>query len=394
MHLSLRTAQALLGVCVALLLLLLVSSSALAAGPATVTVRVEGLSETKLPSTTVTTTTTPVVKDGNSAHACPGTSALGALELATSGNWSGPWNSSFGQYEILTIEGETHLFEPLSQANYFWSLWVDEKESEVGACEAQLGPGDRVLLFPSCFGSECPPPASPLTVEAPASASVGESVTVLVRRFKSNGEGEPAAGASVSGGAVPVLTDAGGRAHVTFASAGTATLRVTAPQSVRTEAGVCVHNGNDGTCGTSAPASTQSSGAVAGAVASKPYTGPYALVASVRHLGDGKVYPPAHAPRLIEGTVLGHSPVTSVELKLRRGFRGRCYAFDATRARFRRAACGTGSFFKVSSTAAFSYLLPSALPRGRYVLDIEGTDAAGNHTTLARGSTRLVFYVG
>ena len=48
---------------------------ALAAGPATVTVRVEGSTETKLPSTVVTTTTASVVKDGNPAHACSGTSA-------------------------------------------------------------------------------------------------------------------------------------------------------------------------------------------------------------------------------------------------------------------------------------------------------------------------------
>jgi hypothetical protein len=217
---------------------------------------------------------------------------------------------------------------------------------------------------------------------------------VLVRRFKSNGEGEPAAGASVNGGAVPVLTDAAGRAQVTFASAGTVTLRVIAPQSVRTEAGVCVHSGNDGTCGTNAPGAAPSAGAVAGTVAARPYTGPFALVANVKHLGEGTVYAPGHAPRLIEGTLLGHSAVSSVELKLRRSFRGRCYAFDGQLARFRRAACGTGSFFKVSSTAAFSYLLPSALPRGRYVLDVLGTDTAGNHTMLARGSTRLVFYVG
>src|SRR3954449_13561930 len=38
--------------------------NALAGTPAAVTVRLEGLSETKLPATPVTTTTTPVVKDG------------------------------------------------------------------------------------------------------------------------------------------------------------------------------------------------------------------------------------------------------------------------------------------------------------------------------------------
>ena len=34
-----------------------------------------------------------------------------------------------------------------------------------------------------------------------------------------------------------------------------------------------------------------------------------------------------------------------------------------------------------------------ALAPGRYVLDIEATDVAGNHTSLARGTSRIVFYV-
>ncbi|MCW3068353.1 MAG: hypothetical protein JWL67_978, partial [Solirubrobacterales bacterium] len=50
-------------------------------------------------------------------------------------------------------------------------------------------------------------------------------------------------------------------------------------------------------------------------------------------------------------------------------------------------------FFKVSAAALYSYLLPEALRPGRYVLDIQATDVAGNRTTLARGTSRLVFYV-
>ena len=33
------------------------------------------------------------------------------------------------------------------------------------------------------------------------------------------------------------------------------------------------------------------------------------------------------------------------------------------------------------------------LPPGRYVLNLAASDAAGNQTTLARGSSRIVFYV-
>ncbi|HTZ86407.1 MAG TPA: hypothetical protein VMB05_07050, partial [Solirubrobacteraceae bacterium] len=61
--------------------------------------------------------------------------------------------------------------------------------------------------------------------------------------------------------------------------------------------------------------------------------------------------------------------------------------------RFQRARCGQGAFFKVGSTPSYSYLLPAALAPGRYVLDVQATDEAGNRTTLARGSSRIVFYV-
>ena len=63
------------------------------------------------------------------------------------------------------------------------------------------------------------------------------------------------------------------------------------------------------------------------------------------------------------------------------------------RARFVGARCGRGHSFHVSSSASFSYLLPKRLGPGRYVLDVSALDAAGNRTTLARGTSRLVFHV-
>jgi hypothetical protein len=375
------------------------TSSALASGPATVTVRVEGLTETKLQPTTVTTTTAPVVNDGVLAHACSGTSALGALQLATDGNWSGPWNGGFNEYEIFSIEGESHPFEPGAPANYFWSLWLDEKESSVGACGAELQPGDRVLFFPSCFGKACPPEPSPLGIEAPASANVGESVAVTVKRYSAHGMASLAVGAKVEGGGVSATTDSSGRATLTFRAQGNATLKVTAPESIRTEATVCVHAGNDGNCGTQAPAAPTgpatptARGGIAGFVASAPYTGPYAVVAQASGLVDGHVYGAGRSPRVLSGRVLAHTTVSSISLELRRSYKRHCYAYDGARARFLRARCGHGSLFKVASNGTFSYLLPSPLPPGRYVLDVRATDAAGNRTSLARGTSRIVFYV-
>jgi len=390
------------------------ASPALASAPATVTVRVEGLTETLIPPTRVTTTTTPVIKDGKPEDSCPGTSAAGALELATAGNWGGIWfggGVKEGQfvglgYTVETIAGENYPFS----GNSFWDLWINDKaEEEHGVCGAEMQAGDQVLLFP-CDFEEGPCP-NPLGIEAPASANVGEPVTVAIKKYGTEGKASEIAGATVAYEAANATTNSGGHATLTFSHAGEATVRATALESVRTETTICVHAGDDGTCGTPDPSGSAESGVsnagsgasggsggsggVAGVkeAANPPYKGPYALVPSVTGLIDGHVYGRRDAPRLLAGTILAHSAVSSVSMELRREYRGRCYAYEGTRERFLFARCGEGSFFAVSSDGVFSYLLPSALAPGRYVLDIQATDVAGNHTALARGTSRIVFYV-
>jgi hypothetical protein len=369
------------------------ASGAFAAEPP-VSVRVEGLTETKLLPTPVTLTGAPVVKDGEPTHACSGSSALAALELGTAGDWGGPWNSGFKQYELYSIKGETHQFEKGSTANFFWSFWLNDREAEVGACEAQVKSGDRVLFFPSCFGEACPKPAPlPLEIEAPSSTNVGEPVSVTVKRFASNGTASEVAGAAVVGGGAGASTDAHGHATLTFAHTGETLLRVTAPEAVRSEAIVCVHAGNDGTCGTQAPSFQTGGGGPSPISSGKPYIGPYAVVARATGVRDSHVYTRRNAPRLLSGVVSAHVPVTSVSIKLRRRHRGRCYSYDGRRERFLAARCGQGRLFKVSSGSSFSYLLPFALGRGEYILDIDATDALGNRTVPARGTSRIRFYV-
>jgi hypothetical protein len=223
-------------------------------------------------------------------------------------------------------------------------------------------------------------------------------VSVTVRRYATTGVTTPQSGATVAYEGLQATTDEHGEATLVFAHAGVAAVDVSAPGSVRDETTVCVHAGDDGTCGTSAaapgaPKALPSAGGEVLGLTSAPYRGPFALVADVSDVSDGHVYDRAHAPRLLAGKVSSHSSVSSLSLKLRRRFDGLCYAFDGVSARFRRARCGHASFFKVSDGATFSYLLPAQLGPGRYVLDVEGTDAAGNHLTLARGTSRLVFYV-
>ena len=378
-------------------------ASAMAVGaPAQVTVRVEGLSETKLPPTVVTTTTNPVVKDGNPADSCPGASALGALDLATAGNWSGPWEAKYNQYSIFTIEGETHEFEESASANYFWSFWLNDKESELGACETELQPADRVLLFPSCYGTACPTPEpTPLEIEAPTTANVGEATAVSVKQYNAKGEASPAIGASVIGGGAGATTDSQGHATLKFFGAGTYTLSVNGaaagPPAVRTETTICVHNGNDGTCGTQllSACATESvpSGGCGGPLLVAPQQS--AVTALAGGVKAGHVYSKRKAPRILKGvvTVPAGGALKEVRIGLERRSGKRCFAFDGSRERFVKSRCGAARFFSVGDTESFSYLLPAALPAGHYVYDIEAVDASGRATKLVAGVSHVAFYV-
>jgi hypothetical protein len=382
-----------------LLALSLLATLALAGAPAAlagvpVTVRVEGLNQTLLPPTQVTTdATASVVKDGDNEHSCSGLTAAGALERATAGSWGGEWFTSFHEYAVETILGETHAFEPAAAANYFWSFWLDNKASSVGICKGDLQAGESILFFPECFSETgaCPAPPNPLGVSAPAVAQRGAPVSVTVTSYDNvSGVASPAAGATVAGGGASASTDALGHATLAIPQAGSIQLQVTAPGSVRTEATVCVHDGNDGTCGTASPSGAITAGP---GIVAAPYKGPYAVVARATGVQDGRFYPHGRGPKVLTGTIATHTSVASVSLKLRRSYRGRCFAYDGDAERFKRARCGEGSFFAVGSAPSFSYLLPAALAPGRYVLDVQAGDAAGNRTTLARGTSRIVFYV-
>ncbi|HEY2718862.1 MAG TPA: hypothetical protein VGI52_04460 [Solirubrobacteraceae bacterium] len=387
-----RTVSALLGCA---LLLLIFASLADGAEPATTTVRVEGVNQTVLPPTTVTTNGTAVEKDGNHEHTCAGGSAAGALEQATSGNWGGEWFSSFHGYSVERILGETLAFEPSAPVNYFWSYWLDNKASSVGICEGELSSGESVLFFPECFSEEepnpCPPPPNPLGIDAPQAVEAGVPFTATVTSYANvSGAASPAVGAVITGGDTQATTDAAGHATLTLSATGNQLLRVTAPNSVRSEANVCVHKGLDGNCGAMSPANGEPEIVHPPAPA---YKGPYAVVARTSGLAEGHVYAHGHAPQVLKGSVTTKAPIVSVSLELRRSHRGRCFAYNGSTERFQRAHCGQGSFFKVGSAPSFSYLLPAALAPGRYVLDVQAIDAAGNRTTLARGSSRTVFFV-
>jgi hypothetical protein len=341
---------------------------------------------------------------------CPGTSVAAAINLAVNGNWDhGEANNGGGDF-TQTILGETHDFSNNSDT---WAEWVDYKWGG-GICSDMLNDGDQVVMVAD---NEPPPYYSPtrlpLTVSgAPVSVDAGTPFTVNVQEihtppnaYANPGDGtpQPAQGATVAGGGASANSDASGNATVTLITPGNATLRATKPGDAPSATfSVCVHNGNDGNCGTTAP--SQSSGTQSSTVggsaalpalvpAAAPYTGPYAVVAEAVGVLDGHVYRRGHAPRVLGGRISSRSAIASVSIRLRRSFHGRCQAYSGRTERFFAAPCGQAWYFKVGSGATFSYLLPATLAPGRYVYDILATDVAGNRVQPARGSSRVVFYV-
>jgi hypothetical protein len=390
---STRTVTALAA---ALFSLLLAAPSALAATPATVTVRVLGPApayEPLTPLTQVTTTTTPVTKDAGS---CPGTSAAGALELATNGAWEGNWSQKYDDYEVVGIDGQAY---PFKEGLPYWSFWENNKYEEEGICGVELEAGDQLLFFPQCYSAtECPSTSSTLGIVAPASAEVGAVTDVTVERYNAKGEPSPLASSTVSGGGTSGTTDAQGEAELKFPGDGSYTLRATGaaeeePKAVPGEALICVHAGDDGMCGTPTSAGTPPSAPPSSTVTGPTTAGPE-ILAAVKGIREGRVFPRKQAPRVLSGTVSTQSSVTSISLRLRRRYRGRCWAYNGARDRLLPAGCGKGSFFHIASGGdAFSYLLPARLPRGRYVLEIQATDSTGERNALVRGSSLVVFYV-
>jgi hypothetical protein len=363
----------------------LACAPALAAGPADVTVRIEGSSDTLLARTAVHTTTTPVVKDGNPAHSCTGTSVAGALEVATAGNWSGTWFDGFG-YSVEVILGESHTFG----SGLFWGEFVNGIAGN-GACPDELAQGDEVLFAPE---PESGTGDNPMYLQAPATAQRGAPFNVTVTEKRPDATTHPVQGASVGA----ATTDASGVAAITLDA--TTGLRATHPGNIRTATEtVCVHDGDDGTCGTSkpdVPVAPCIHNGDDGLCGTPDHKATYGFIKSIR---EHQRFAKGKGPRELKGTSdPDPSGLKDVQLRLTKRVGKRCFTFSGTKLQFvamKRCGARRGTWFSIGSKADWSYLLPKALGRGRYVLDLKTIDGAGNaDAQLARTRNRVVFFVG
>jgi hypothetical protein len=324
--------------------------------PAKVDVRVEAPGRT-IVSTTVTTTHRQVVKDGDPAHACSGTSAAGALELATDGDWTGTWFGSLG-YAVDSFDG----VKGAADFSSYWTLWVNGRSSTTGVCDTELEAGDEVLEFlceVTADFSSCT--NLPLALRAGTVRLQRDQAVVRVEVVRLAGDGTeaPVAGATVRGGLEAVETGADGSARVELRNP-QSRLRATHAGDVPSARLHCTLGAGGGRCG------------------SRDVVPP---VLRLRDVGDGETIAAAAAPRLLRGVARDPSGATVV-LRLTRRLDGRCWSFDGERGAFRRCRGNGAPTVEVGDRARWSYLLPAKLAAGRYGLVVVATDPAGNRARL------------
>lgn len=371
---------------------LALACAAPAADAANVTVRVEGSTSTLVPATAVTTTAGTFTKSPG-APVCQRDSAGGALETATGGSWGGAFDG-FGQ-RVETIAGESHIFG----SGAYWSIYVNDLPASQGACTQPVQTGDAVTFYPQCDGGPLPTCFDGLLLlrSAPATVTPGGTATVVVDqvittyeppRWEAVTKRTPAVGATVAIGGASAAVGADGSAQVTLAGAtGVQTVLATLPGRVRASGALCVTSGADGACGTTAPgqvlgAGTSAQGSAAGGIVAPPtvrdLVAPFAKLGGMR---DRQVFRKGRGPRTLSGTLADDpSGVLMVKLRIHRRVGKRCSYFSGGKERFRPTRCGVkhAKWFRVGDRSDWSYLLPSRLPKGQYVIDVNAIDKAYN----------------
>jgi hypothetical protein len=348
--------------------------SAAAAAPVTVDLRIEGPTRTLFEGPVTTDVREFKFSNESTGHQCDGTAALGGpsptpvptrgaviaqAAASTPFQLEGTW-SQFGA-SFTTIAGESVAFDP--NTNRFLAEYENGAFASLGACADDSHSGDDVL-FAYADGSE-----QLLELSGPARARPGQPVTL---RVTDAGTHAAVAGATVAG------HQSGADGSVTvgpLATRGDTDFKATKTGAIRSNRmRVCVTDGADGACGTLIPTPPDT-------------TAPGATIAGIR---AGQSFSRRHAPRELHGTASQDpSGLWAVKIRLTRRLGKTCWYFSGTKERLLERTCGKKYAFKVGDQPQWSYLLPSRLPRGRYVLDAYAIDNAFNHGATQRVAFRV-----
>lgn len=370
------------------------------AAPVTVDLRVEGPTRTLIEQKVTVDVRKFKFSNSPQTYECDGTSSTGGSSptpapvrngaLAEAAERGGlELTGSFGQFGATfeRINGEGVAFNP--DTNEFLGEYENGAFAQVGGCADTIVDGDDVL-YAYGTGSE-----QLLELAGPATVKPGEAATFTVT---DQAGGAAVASASVGG----ATTGSDGRARTAaLTQRGPQTFKATKSGTIRSNAvTVCVTDGADGFCGTTKPGQPAAAPAPApGPAPMLPVLDTFAAFGKIGSIREGRRFARGRGPRTLAGTVdLEASGLRDVRVRLSRKSGRTCSYFDATRERFvttRRCGIRNARTFSVGANARFSYLLPSALPAGRYVLDVVVLDRAKNQTlTYQRGRNRVVFTVG
>jgi hypothetical protein len=373
--------------------------------PVTVSLRIEGPSSTLFEGP-VTTDVRPFRFSGDPvAHECDATAvntgsspvpvptrgaAITAASQLAPFAMTGTFSAQFGSPTFDTIAGQSVAFDPAS--GKFLAEYKNGVSASVGSCADPIANGDDVVFG---FGTSVAP-EHVLKLTGPATAAPGRPVVVGVT---DEANGAPLAGAIVEGRA----SGADGTISLgPYTARGPHSVKATRSGDIRSNrVTFCVTGGADGACGTTAPPPgappaapcvTNGDDGLCGTVDRRA---PLGQILSIR---NAQKFRRGHGPRLLRGEVAADpSGVSRIRLRLTRRFGGRCSTFAGRKGRFARMrVCGAvhGRWFSIGNDQQWSFLLPKRLGPGRYVLDVEARDRAGNRdTSLVRGRSRVVFRV-
>jgi hypothetical protein len=403
------------------------------AAAATVSLRVESAGGPLVPRTTVTTPAAAVLPPGASAdQTCPANSVIGALDVATGGNWSGTWSDQAG-WSIDRI-GNVFATPALGRR---WVTYINRSYVNDSACHATVSDNDTVIIYPLCTTSflQCFSGA-PLVMTTLATSSpgvrLGVQVMEITTTFSPQGVGTsewaPSIGASVVGPLNTAVTDnyyGYGYASVDLADRGPNTVSVRKAGFVPDRTSVCVTDGNDGFCGSPSPGSTPFNPYnFCDATGNDGLCGTTDLKPPTTHITEpvnAKKYAAGAHPRFLKGvTDFDASEVKEVRLRLMRKSRvtatktvkkrvvvkkkvhgkvvrkrvlkktkkrvkvTRCYSWKiATSTWAQLKACNLALVppFNADGTVAWSFEFLQALPTGTYTLSAMSVDGVGNVET-------------
>jgi hypothetical protein len=385
--------------------LLTCMASSASATPVAVHLRIEGKAQTYFDGNVNIDTVAAIDgHDTTGSHQCdgrngsanpsPGPTAGGVLAAASvlaPFSFEAGWSSSFSDFLLNTVGTDTPDY---GVDQTFWNLDVNGGFATNGVCETEVHAGDDVL-FAVGTGSE-----QVIKLAGPATANRGDTVTL---RVTDGSSGAGVSGASVAG----TTTDPAGNASVTLNTTGAQAFKATRSGAFRSNGvSICVHDGNDGTCATSAPEAPPATQPATTAPVNAPTTppaGPGPTLAPASHgeildVRNGIRFAHGRGPRILRGDVTpGANGLSEVRVRLERNLGDRCQGLDGRRDRFVRISCGVqhAPWILVGHGSGFSYLLPFTLGRGRYVFDVQALDARRRpELFLVPGRNRMVFYVG